>query len=211
MRAVQRRALSVIVVSVALLGAACSSSKHAAKQTASTTTAPSGNGITTEAQLVAQIQANGPTPTTAAQLFSLDVGPLPGVSVAGITPDPENLDATEAAGYLYQEWTQLTSAQRDAAKKLLKPVKTLTGAKTSAARPASPRPMAVTVAARSGPTPSAVLTDSPQFDYLKLAQNANAAEAPALKQDPIDGFNIDLVDVVTKTYALTRYYQPDDN
>ena len=210
MRAVHCRAL-VVVISLALLGAACSSSKHATKQTASTTTAASGKGITSEAQLVAQIQANGPTPATAAQLFALDVGPLPGVSVAGITPDPENLDATEAVGYLDDEWTQLTPAQRDAAKKLLAPVKTLRSAKTSAARSASSRPMAVTVAARTGASPSPVLTDSPQFNYLKLAQDANAAEAPALKRPPIDGFNIDLVDVVTKTYALTRYYQPDDN
>ncbi len=199
MRAVRKRNLTLFIA-VVFVAASCSSSKHASKQTVRpTTTTAASNAITTEAQLVAEIQKNGPTPQTAAQLFSLSVGPLPGVSIGGITPDPEDFDATEAVGYLYEEWTQLTAAQRDAAKRLLTPAKTLVGARTSSTRADSSRP------------PMAVLLDSPQFDYLKLAQDANTEEATQLGRAPIDGFVIDLVDTVTKAYAETRYYQTADD
>ncbi|MFZ0920044.1 MAG: hypothetical protein WAN83_08210, partial [Candidatus Dormiibacterota bacterium] len=75
-------------------------------------------GVATEDQLLTAIRTEGLTPTRAEELFALDVGPLPGVSVRGIKPDGA-FDGTTALLYLYGEWTHLTKAQQDAATRLV--------------------------------------------------------------------------------------------
>ena len=57
----------------------------------------------------------GLTPERAKQLFSLTVGPLPGVSLDGLTRDPNEFDGTQAVIYLLNEWRALTPEQRIAA------------------------------------------------------------------------------------------------
>jgi hypothetical protein len=70
-------------------------------------------------QLYDQIQQLGITPERAKLLFSLAIGPLPGVSVPDGARDPHDFCGTLAVGYLYQVWNELTDAQRDKARELL--------------------------------------------------------------------------------------------
>src|SRR5580704_11985682 len=101
------------VVTIALVGGrgtTPSRQKHAQP-------AASNSGITTEDQLVVAIQTQGLTPARAEQLFALDVGPLPGVSVGGIK-SVGGFDGTDALLDLQQEWGSLPKAVQDAAKKL---------------------------------------------------------------------------------------------
>ena len=86
---------------------------------ASHTPAPASNGgITSEDQLLHAIRTQGWTPLRAEQLFALDVGPLPGVSVQGITPTG-GFDASMAVTGLYGQWDHLTAAQRTTATKYI--------------------------------------------------------------------------------------------
>src|SRR5436309_3352904 len=57
--------------------------------------------VASEAALRQTIRAHGLTAAGAKQLFALDIGPLPGVSVAGIKRDDGNFDGTTAVGYVY--------------------------------------------------------------------------------------------------------------
>ncbi len=77
-------------------------------------------GITSEGQLLNVIRTQGWTPLRAEQLFALDVGPLPGVSVQGIS-SIGGFDASTAVTGLYGQWNHLTKAQQNAATRYLTP------------------------------------------------------------------------------------------
>ena len=126
----------------------------------STTTQSS---IANEDQLLNAIRTQGWTPLRAEQLFALDVGPLPGVSVKGITPTG-GFDASMAVTGLYGEWDHLTPAQRTAASKYI------AGTKTQSHRTTGPT-------TRSGDAVLLGNTNTPAFDYQKLADDANHDEA----------------------------------
>ena len=161
--------------------------------------------VKSEAALRQAIRTQGLTPKRAKQLFALDIGPLPGVSVAGLKRQSDNFDGTDAVSYLYAEWSHLTQAQKRAAKQLLAPSKTLSSA-TKRSTVTTAREHAVLVAARA-----AVPADAPSFDYLKFAEDANLDEGTETGAPGIAGFVIDLNDKVTTTYAETRYYQLNEN
>ncbi len=153
-------ALLAAVVTVVLV------TRHSATSTttgASHTPGPASNGgITNEDQLIQAINTQGWTPLRAEQLFALDVGPLPGVSVQGIAPTGE-FDASMAVTGLYGQWDHLTAPQRTAATRYL------TGSRAQTQR-------------SIGPTRStgAVLlgnTNTPAFNYQGLADDANHDEA----------------------------------
>jgi hypothetical protein len=71
-------------LSAALLVGACSRSKQPAPSTRATQSPPASSApapLSVQAQLQAEIRRHGVNPGRATQLFSLVVGPLPGVSV----------------------------------------------------------------------------------------------------------------------------------
>src|SRR5579885_368503 len=74
---------------------------------------------TTTAQLVHDIIRHGVTPERAKLLFSMVVGPLPGVSLPPPEADPPYFDGNLAIEYLNHAWDSLTQEQRDAAAKLI--------------------------------------------------------------------------------------------
>ena len=122
----------------------------------------SQTGIANENQLIQAVETQGWTPQRAEELFALDVGPLPGVSVKGITP-LGGFDASMAVTGLYGQWDHLTQAQRAAATKYL----TWSRAQTQRSMGPSHRADAVLVGN----------TNTPAFDYQALADDANHDEA----------------------------------
>ena len=119
--------------------------------------------ITNEGQLLDAIRTQGWTPVRAEQLFALDVGPLPGVLVKGITPTG-GFDASMAVTGLYGQWDHLTPAQRATASKYL------AGTTTQSHRTTAP-------ATHSGDAVLLGVPNNPAFDYQKLADQANHDEA----------------------------------
>ncbi|MGO9636121.1 MAG: hypothetical protein ACLPX1_19825, partial [Steroidobacteraceae bacterium] len=75
--------------------------------------------VLTQQQLASAIIQQGVTPERAKQLFSMVVGPLPGVDVPASGRDPTDFDGTLAIGYIYKVWGALTPEQREAAAKLI--------------------------------------------------------------------------------------------
>jgi hypothetical protein len=120
----------------------------------------------------------GLTPDRARQLFSLTVGPLPGVSLDGLTRDPNEFDGTQAVVYLLHEWHGLTPDQRRAAAVLIYGSPRTRSGRSSALLPGAwaMRPPRVMIAGLGGsPT-----DDLPAHDYWSLAINANNAIAQQL-------------------------------
>ncbi|HEY6938728.1 MAG TPA: VWD domain-containing protein [Terriglobales bacterium] len=68
---------------------------------------------------MADILEQGLTPDRAKVLFSMVVGPLPGVAVPSGSADPSDRDGTLAVSYIYQVWNSLSPEQRAAAERLI--------------------------------------------------------------------------------------------
>src|SRR5690348_3624825 len=58
--------------------------------------------------IMADILEQGLTPDRAKVLFSMVVGPLPGVAVPSGSADPSDRDGTLAVSYIYQVWNSLS-------------------------------------------------------------------------------------------------------
>lgn len=183
---VARPRLRIIVAAFATLGlagglAACSTGAkpRPAQQT--------GQRIATESDLLDLIQTDGLTPTRAEELFALDISPLPGVSVAGITPTP-GFDGTEAAVAVMSEWSHLSSAVKSAITAVIPPPPGMPGfAETTAA-------LLPAAAAVRGPRLSvqppqlpACSTQTGLFDYQTLISDALSVEA-AKTSTPVPQF-----------------------
>lgn len=204
------RLLALVVLAAVVVGACSSPSSKSAAKSATTSTAARTKAaavLTSEAQIEDAIHRHGLTPTLAEEQFVLDVGPLPGVTVKGITVESGNFDATPAIEDLDTEWTHLSSAQQKAATADLTPTQQLkssggTGQTTT------------TIAARTGEPPRYVLavhTDEPPFDYLGLANAAELDEATATGQPGLSGIVIDedsgLLTPHAEPYAATTSYE----
>ena len=113
-------------------------------------------------------------------------------------------NGTTAVGYVYAEWSHLTPAQKRAVKRFLTPSKTLRS--TTKTTSATSGQQAILVAAR---TSARAVT--PSFDYLTLAEDANLAEGTETGAPGVSGFVIGLDNIVTTTYAETRYYEVNEN
>jgi hypothetical protein len=153
--------LAASVVTVVLVNRHSATTTPGASRSQGPTT--TRGGVTSEAQLLDAIRTQGWTPLRAEQLFALDVGPLPGVSVQGITATG-GFDASMAVTGLYGEWDHLTAAQRAAATQYI------TASHTQA--------QSITGPAAHGA--DAVLlgsTNTPAFNYQALADSANHDEA----------------------------------
>ncbi|MGA7987592.1 MAG: VWD domain-containing protein [Candidatus Dormiibacterota bacterium] len=151
-------ALLAAVVTVVLVTRHSSTS---ATTGASHSPGPASNGgITSEDQLIQAIATQGWTPLRAEQLFALDVGPLPGVSVQGITP-AGGFDASMAVTGLYGQWDHLTAAQRTAATAYLTPSHTQSHVSIGPADHSA----------------GAVLLGNTNYNYQALADAANHDEA----------------------------------
>lgn len=122
-----RRMIVVATVVVAALGIAfilwrfkskdAKQSRPAVQQSANG--GPGSKAPPTQAQLVHDMIRHGVTPDHAKLLFSMVVGPLPGVSLPPPEADPPYFDGNLAIEYLNHVWDSLTPEQRDAAAKLI--------------------------------------------------------------------------------------------
>jgi hypothetical protein len=74
--------------------------------------------MTSEDQLLTAIRTQGLSPARAEELFALDVGPLPGVSMTGVASN-KWFDGTEGVLAVQSEWASLTKAIQNAALKLI--------------------------------------------------------------------------------------------
>src|SRR6202049_3641765 len=168
-------------------------------------------GLTSEDQLLTAIRTQGLTPQRAEQLFVLDVGPLPGVSVSGIK-SAAGLDGTQAVLDLQAEWTSLPRGIQNAATRLLTSATTISGPGTTAApasatvQPGTRRGSGVAAPARAQ-LARYVLSAYTAADYLQLAQIANGEESAKLGAPPISAFVIDVSNDMTKEYAVTTFYE----
>ncbi len=121
--------LIVVAVSVALAVRSHLRSKTAASPAIAATARSGGSpepptrteaaSVLTQQQLASAIIEQGVTPERAKQLFSMLVGPLPGVEVPATGRDPTDFDGTLAIGYIYKVWGALTPEQREAAAHLI--------------------------------------------------------------------------------------------
>ena len=159
--------------------------------------------------MLIEIQTRGLTSARAEQLFVLDVGPLPGVSVSGIKAGG-GFDGTDALLALQQEWGSLPKAVQDAAKKLTTSARSVSGPGLPPATASAIAPMS----SRASPTRRAqavtaryVLTAYTAADYLALAQTANAEESAKLGVSPISGFVIDVSNAISGAYADTTSFE----
>jgi|HubBroStandDraft_6_1064221.scaffolds.fasta_scaffold00293_5 hypothetical protein len=162
--------------------------------------ARSQQGIRTEDQLLTSIRTQGLTPQRAEEEFALDVGPLPGVSVAGIKPDGA-FDGTPAVEDLLSEWGSLTSTQRAAATRLLTASVALPGPSSESQSPSSATPSTVTglqlmgslsgatQACHSGIQLTAQTYSQQAFDYVALIGDALTTEA-ADTMTPVPQFTV---------------------
>jgi hypothetical protein len=153
--------LAASVVTVVLVNRHGAANTQGATGASGPTTAQ--GGITSEGQLLNVIRTQGWTPLRAEQLFALDVGPLPGVSVQGIT-STGGFDASTAVTGLYGQWNHLTKAQQNAATRYLTPSKTQAQSSTA---PAPRGAQALLLGS----------TNTPAFNYQALADDANHDEA----------------------------------
>ena len=150
-----------------------SNAAPAAGAAASTSPPPSS-----QRALQLDIQHLGLTPERATKYFSLTVGPLPGVSLDGLTRDPNDFDGTPAVIYLFKEWRALTPDQRAAAAALIHPPAPARGGRSGTP----------SLDAWAWREPRVVLAsyersledDLPAHDYASLAINANNAIAQQL-------------------------------
>jgi hypothetical protein len=165
--------VALIAIAVTVSERACSGSRQATTRPgvsspslSSTTTAASG--APTQKQLYADIIEKGLTPERAEQLFSMVVGPLPGVTPPTSGRDATDFDGTLAVGYLYGVWSSLTPEQRQAASQLIAPKSAASRVSANHSSVFRNHPPRVVLAAYS-----AVAADTPAFDYEKMAQDAD--------------------------------------
>jgi len=153
--------LAASVVTVILVNRHSAATTPGASRSPGPTT--TRGGITSEVQLLDAIRTQGWTALRAEQLFALDVGPLPGVSVQGITA-AGGFDASMAVTGLYSQWDHLTKAQQTAASKYL------TGSR-------APAPSSRLPAAHGADAVLLGNTNTPAYNFQALADSANHDEA----------------------------------
>ena len=162
--------------------------------------APPKGAVPSQQQLETDLIVNGVTPERAKLLFSVAIGPLPGVDIpAGFARDPTDFDGTPAITALYQVWNSLTPDQRRAAGHLLqRPVS------TSERRDDGP---AVRLAAFHTSEPSAPAA----YDYKSMLQDADGALASFLKVDGVKYvYDVDYEPYTGIEYAHTSYWAWSD-
>jgi uncharacterized protein YdeI (BOF family) len=148
-------------------------------------TPSTSQALTSQRSLQLDINHLGLTPERAKTLFSLTVGPLPGVNIDGLTSDPTDFDGTAAVLYLQSQWRSLTPEQRKAAHDLIRPPK-----RAGLARSTLP---SFDMWTRHQPTlvlagydmPLGADDNLPAHDYTSLGTNANNQVAQFLGVTPV--------------------------
>jgi von Willebrand factor type D domain len=144
--------------------------------------------IPSQQKLTIDIVRQGITPERAKLLFSMAVGPLPGVKVPVEARDPSDFDGTMAIGYLYHFWNTLTPEQRAAAADLIRPLERTRQRQSRKKRPFFELPRVL-------PAAFVFSANLPAYDYQSIADTANGMIAAALG-------------VPTITYTITVDYDP---
>ncbi len=153
---------------------ATASARAAGSSPAASPTGP-GQPIHGQLELVSQILEQGLTPERAEVLFSLVVGPLPGVAIPSGSTDPADFDGTLAVSYIYQVWNSLTPEQHSAAARLIHRSVAVPGGKRSS----------LSIISALVPTLHAFDTGVPTWDYEGLATKANQALSTFLQVPPV--------------------------
>ncbi len=214
-----RRLTPLFVVALVLATGACSAKTDNASRQGTTTTTSRGAARTasspfpvgeTQSQIMHDIRTDGLTAERALMLFSIQIGPLPGVPAHTGSVDKTDFDGSMATSYLYGVWDELTVGQRKAAARLLgqpnqaAPPTTISFGRGAAGGTTTPTPRQISL---GSPTSR---RDTPAYDYLHLAESASVAEAAELGAKPISKFRIDVsYDLPGTAYASTTwYYKP---
>jgi hypothetical protein len=148
--------------------------------------------IHSQVELLHEILTQGLTPERAKLLFSLVVGPLPGVTVPPGSGNPYDFDGTPAISYIYQVWDSLTEEQRAAAEKLIQ--RPGHQGNPGSRPPFSPAPTGSFSSLGAARVPvlipaAYVITGNTEaFDYEQLAIEANGALASLLHVQAIEFF-----------------------
>jgi len=192
----------VLVVTVAVVAWLMRGSKPATQQATApstptgTTTQTSSSNETARSQqeLESEIITKGVTPERAKLLFSMVVGPLPGVTLSPtIARDPREFDGTAAIQFLSYVWNDLTPEQQHAAAVLInRPER----APQSTALHIPRLLLASFLAPMEG--------DTPAYDYGKLLSDADGTLAALLNVPGVKfSFDIDYGPITQTEYAHT--------
>jgi von Willebrand factor type D domain len=192
-----------LVVAVAVVAWFMRGSKPSATQQAAARSTPSGptpqiagpnETARSQQELESEIITKGVTPERAKLLFSMVVGPLPGVAMPPtIARDPREFDGTAAIQFLSYVWNDLTAEQQHAAAVLInRPEK----APQSTALQI-PRLVLATFL-------PAMENDTPAYDYGKLLSEADGTLAALLNVPGVKfSFDIDYGPITGTEYAHT--------
>ncbi len=143
------------------------------------TSASKSEAQLTQRQLAALILQEGLTPERAKALFSMAMGPLPGVDVPVGDRDPTDFDGTLAIIYLYRVWDSLTPEQQKAAGQLINRAENARASRSEAR------------VTKAGFFPELIpsgfqrVVDKGAFDYQALAQNAVSTLSAILGVSPV--------------------------
>jgi len=137
---------------------------------ANTPTTSATAQVPAQRQIAEDIRRLGLTPERAKMLFSMTVGPLPGVSVPAGGRDPGDFDGTQAIAYLVRVWDSLSAEQQKTAAELIH------GAPGARAE-RTPLPRALSTTANF----LYFAPNTPAADYKTLASNADGTLGAFLK------------------------------
>ena len=157
-------------------------------------------------QLVAQILEQGLTPERARLLFSMVVGPLPGVSPPPDSRDPADFDGTLAVSYIYQVWSSLTPEQRQAALRLIRRAGKVPGGNVGTLHSSWSPDHAVLMPV------ALTLPQVPAWDYEQMAKDANDTLSVLLGVPPVQFVvNVDYDPPEGTEYAHAwSWWKPND-
>ena len=143
-------------------------------------------------------------------MFSMVFGDLPGTVTPAGARDPDQFCGTLAVTYIYQVWNKLTPVEQAAVEKVLAPSRMSRSARMFPASPlgdsGGPHLMLASLATGAS-------DPQPRFDYLKLAQDADAAIAGRLKVAPLHfGLDVGFEEPENKaakaeTYSWNKQYE----
>src|SRR5581483_8017107 len=175
--------VALVVLAIWMRSKSKSAVRPPSKSQPGTQTNPAKETVLTEKQLIRDIVRQGLTPERAKLLFSMEVGPLPGVTVPEGERDAADFDGTLAIGYIDHVWASLTPEQRAAVSRLID----RSSPAASHAQPSSSNGYAPSFL----PATFIFFNIAPAYDYQTMAQTANGLIAGSLNVSPVT-FTIDI-------------------
>ncbi len=175
--------VALVVLAIWMRSRSKSAVRPLSKSQPGAQTNPAKETVLTEKQLIRDIVRQGLTAERAKLLFSMVVGPLPGVTIPEGARDATDFDGTLAIGYIDHVWASLTPEQRAAVSQLID----RSPRAASHAQPSSSNGYAPSFL----PATYIFFNSAPAYDYQTMAQTANGLIAGSLNVSPVT-FTIDI-------------------